>query len=738
MKSIFTICFLCSFFLTYAQETEEEEADSTVTTFLSEVTISANRWEQNIREVPGRITTINKALIQLQNPQTAADLLGASNNVYIQKSQLGGGSPMIRGFATNRVMLVVDGVRMNNAIFRSGNVQNVISLDPNAIQETEVLFGPGSVMYGSDAIGGVMDFHTLKPAFSQDHKLMFKGNALLRYSSANKERTAHADFNIGLKNWSFLSSITRSIYDDLEMGSRGPVEYKRPDYVERVNDEDVVRQNSNPNLQLFTGYDQWNAMQKISFQSGNWINLTYAFHYSQTSDYARYDRLILREEDELSNAEWYYGPQKWMMHSLNFTYSKPSVLFDQSKLLFAYQDYEESRHNRAFGGSRRTDRTENVKAFSINADLDKQLSDITTLIYGAEFITNNVRSEASRYNVNNGSTEPWSTRYPDDADWRSTAAYLGFRVKPIEKLSINLSGRFTNIYTHAVFGKTFFDFPFSDATLNNNALNGSLGVVLSPNKSLKIYSNLSTGFRAPNVDDIGKVFDSSQGEVVVPNPDLDPEYAYNAEIGFAMSIEKKVELDFAAYHSVINNAIARGTSSFNGQDSINYDGELSRVLSFQNISEIWVAGIQAGLSIKFAEHFSFRTNINYQRGKEKDPETNRDNSPTHIAPLFGSTHLLLTKEKLKLDVYTNYNGEISYENLALTERSDSHLYAKDANGNPYAPSWWTLNFKSSFKINRVLSLDAGIENILDKRYRPYSSGISAPGRNFIISLRATL
>ncbi|MCB0839500.1 MAG: TonB-dependent receptor plug domain-containing protein, partial [Bacteroidetes bacterium] len=125
---------------------------------LDAVVVSATRWRQNSSNVPSKIVPITQREVNLQNPQTAADLLGISGKVYIQKSQQGGGSPMIRGFATNRLLYTVDGVRMNNAIFRGGNIQNVINLDPLAIENAEVLFGPGSVIYGSDAIGGVMSF----------------------------------------------------------------------------------------------------------------------------------------------------------------------------------------------------------------------------------------------------------------------------------------------------------------------------------------------------------------------------------------------------------------------------------------------------------------------------------------------------------------------------------------------------------------------------------------------------
>ena len=164
---------------------------------LDHVVISATKSMQSARDVPNRITKITSREVALQNPQTAADMLGVSGEVFIQKSQQGGGSPMIRGFSTNRLLYAVDGVRMNTAIFRSGNLQNVISLDPFAIESTEVFFGPGSVIYGSDAIGGVMSFQTLTPNFSQTADALISGSALARYSYANNEKTGHFDLNLG-------------------------------------------------------------------------------------------------------------------------------------------------------------------------------------------------------------------------------------------------------------------------------------------------------------------------------------------------------------------------------------------------------------------------------------------------------------------------------------------------------------------------------------------------------------
>ena len=696
--------------------------------------VSANRWEQNIREVSNRISKINSSLIQFQNPQTAADLVGASNQVFIQKSQLGGGSPMIRGFATNRVLLVVDGVRMNNAIFRSGNVQNVISLDANAIDDAEVIFGPGSVIYGSDAIGGVMDFHTLTPTLSKTGKPEFSLNGLTRYSSANQEYTNHLDLNIGLKKFALVTSFTHSEYDHLRMGSHGPTTYLRPEYQTRINGVDTVLRNSDPTVQINSGYSQDNFLQKILFQPNENISIQYSFHFSNTSDVPRYDRLILKNEDgTFPSSEWYYGPQQWVMHTVQASANKATPVWDHVRVTLAYQNYQESRHNRNFRSNTRTNRFEEVGSFSANIDADKQFNK-TTLFYGAEVVTNQVGSTAYRENIVSGTKAPATTRYPDGSHWQSTAAYLSAKYKLSDQVLLNGSARVSHVKTEASFDLDLFPFPFTDAHVNNTAVNGSIGMVYTPTSDWKVYANLATGFRAPNVDDIGKVFDSQPGDVVVPNPDLKPEYAYNAEAGFVVR-EGNFTLDFAAYYSFVDQAIARAATTFNGEDSIDYDGTLSRVLSQQNISSVKVGGLQVGLDWSVTQNLQVTSNINWQRGKETYPDSTRIYSPTHVAPWFGSTHIIFSKGTIKADLFANYNGSIDFKNLALSERADRHLYAKDRNGNPYAPSWGTLNFKASIIASNHFTVDVGMENILDSRYRPYSSGISAAGRNVLVALR---
>lgn len=707
--------------------------------FLGEVVVAAHRWEQDQTEVPQRIEKIAAKEIALQNPQTAADLLGATGQVYIQKSQQAGGSPMLRGFSTNRVLLVVDGVRMNNAIFRTGNLQNVISLDAGSVESAEVLFGPGSVMYGSDAIGGVMDFHTLGPRLSSTGKAELTGSSFTRFSSANREKTGHVHLNVGLQKWAFATSITYSDYDDLRTGSRGNRSFLRPDYQAVMDGEDVYRVNPDPQRQVASGYGQYNLMQKVRFKPAKAWNLEYAFHHSATSDAPRYDRLYLKHEDgTFTHAQWYYGPQRWTMNRLAVQHNQSALLYDQLRVVAAHQCYQESRHDRRMGDNRLRHQTENVDAYSLNLDLDKKLGKKLNLFYGAEAVYNRVGSRAHREHIKTGAFTPIATRYPDGATWQSYAAYAQVKYNLHPGWVLNGGVRYSYVGSEAAFDTTLFAFPFTTARVRAGAVNGSLGAVFKPSAAWQLYLNGATGYRAPNIDDIGKVFESEPGSVVVPNPALQPEYAYSAEVGTAGLLGNAFKMNLSVYYTFLDGALARRNYTFNGQDSIAYDGQRSRVQAIQNLASAYVWGVQAGLDAQLGRGFKWSGTLTYQRGEEQSDESLTYYPLRHVPPTFGSTHLRYERKRYRVDLYAVYNAEMKYDRLALSEREDSAPYAKDAAGLPFVPGWYTLNCKAAWYIHPHLVLNAGVENITDQLYRPYASGISAPGRNFILALRAQL
>ncbi len=710
---------------------------------MQEVVVAANRWEQAPEEVPQDIVSITAREITFQNPQTAADLLHYTGEIFVQKSQQGGGSPMLRGFAANSVLLVVDGVRMNNAIYRSGNLQNVINLDPNVLEGAEVVFGPGSVLYGSDALGGVMDFHTKTPPLSTSGKILVQGSAFARYATANNEKTGHLDLSLGGKKISALTSLTFSDFDDLRAGSNYYEDFpdfgKRRAYVQTIVDadgsfEDDIVPNKHPEIQRFSGYKQLDILQKLRYHPSSLIDLTYSFHYSNTSDIPRYDRLIEQKEpgnpdSPFSSAEWYYGPQKWMLHSLQAGFFHPSSLYSQAKITAGFQDYEESRNDRKFGRPELRSRTEAVKMYTLNADFDKEFSPLSQLFYGLEGIVNEVDSYGETMDIVSGIREATAPRYPDGGSQTySAAAYGSYQYQLEENLIANAGARYTLYRLRSHLSNTHYDFPFEDIKLNTSALNGNLGMVYKPAR-WKFSTHFSTGFRAPNVDDVAKVFDSEPGVVVVPNPGLKPEYTYNLEGSLGYGIKDKLQFQATAYVTWLTDAMVRRSFTFNGQDSIVYDGELSKVEALVNTNRAIIYGLSSSLRILLYKGLSFSQQITFTDGEDLSEEV----PLRHTPPLFGLSSLQYQARGFKTELFVVFNGKKEWDDLAPSEQAKTHLYTA-AGSLP----WHTWNIRLSGQLTKHLQLNTGLENIFDKHYRPYSSGISAAGRNLYITLRAYL
>ncbi|MDH5475317.1 MAG: TonB-dependent receptor [Cyclobacteriaceae bacterium] len=710
-----------------------------------EVVIAANKWEQNKEEVPNEILSISAHEIQNAQAQTVADLLQKTGQIFVQKSQLGGGSPTLRGFAANRILIVVDGVRMNNAIFRSGNLQNIISIDPNVLQEAEVVFGPGSVIYGSDALGGVMDFHTISPTFSKEKYI--KANAMSRYSSANQEKTSHLDIRLGSKKLTFVSSFSYSDFNDLKTGRKYNADYgdfgKRHYFAERVNGQDTIMTNDVISLQKFTGFSQWSTVNKIRYTPTEKIELNYGVYHSNTSNFPRYDRLSQPSVSGLKSAEWYYGPQKWTMQRLELHLSNRNRLYNEAKIITSYQLFNESRHDRKFGNDLRRHQLEKVKVITLNTDFNKNFKK-NELYYGIEFIHNTVISQAHRENIITGEISNTNSRYPDGGSQLSSfSGYLSHKYHLSKQVTSSVGARYnwvtlrgTSTNTDAiVYGFNTFD-------IKNNTVSGSFGLAYLPSHTTKINFNASTGFRSPNIDDVGKVFEIDDDQdgtpiIIIPNPDLKPEYSYNAEIGVSQKIYKKIKISAVGYYTHLTNAIVRGPITINGQTATEINGVISELRAQINTNEAYIYGGSVNLDWELPYSLSLQSSYTITKGKDKT-----NNQPLrHTTPNFGKTTLDYTFKTLTIAFYSEYNGNRYRKDIPTTEIDDkSYLYAShisDSNKDG-SPSWTTFNIKMNIKFKKIFTISTAVENLADLHYRPYSSGISAPGRNFIISISAKL
>jgi hemoglobin/transferrin/lactoferrin receptor protein len=339
-------------------------------------------------------------------------------------------------------------------------------------------------------------------------------------------------------------------------------------------------------------------------------------------------------------------------------------------------------------------------------------------------------------NQNTGEGTIINSRYPDGSTWSTGSVYVGTMHDATERLTVSAGMRFNWTALECAFDTALFPYPVTATSLVNSAVTGNLGLAYRPGSDWKLSLDLSTGFRAPNIDDIGKVFDSEPGALIVPNPDLVPEYAYSVEAGIERTINERVRIRSNAYYVLLDNAMVRRPFTLNGQDSIDFAGEASRVDAIQNAAQANVVGVLVAVDASLWRGLGLMLRYNWQRGVEQDDANTTDVPLRHAPPPFGQAGLSWNKDRLRVELFSMFSGGFTFEQLAPSEQAKFPIYPRDENGDPFSPSWYTLNLKGSYQINKQLQLSGGVENFTDQRYRPYSSGISAPGRNFILALRA--
>lgn len=731
---LFLLIALCCQSLLQGQT---KSADTTLqVVHIHETVVSANRGSQARTAVAQQVQVLRRKEIEQLNAQSTADLIQNSGTAFVQKSQQGGGSPVLRGFEASRVLLVVDGIRMNNAIYRAGHLQNVITMDNAMLDRAEVLYGPASTTYGTDALGGAICFYTKNPTFSAyENKPVSKGTAFFRYGSVNNEKTLHADASLGGRRLATILSFTASDFGDLRMGKNpGPKGRfgERPYYSERINGVDSLVRNSDPFVQKFSGYRQLDIMSKTIFRPNARISHTLNLQLSTSSDIPRYDRLTDPGGggQGLASSEWYYGPQDRQMIAYSIDV-KNIGWFDAFQTTVNWQGIRESRHNRNFAAPRITRRIEEVGVLGLVSELGKSWG-AQSLRIGLDGQYNGVLSEAYRENVNTGERSTQSTRYPDGGSEMFNISVFGTHTwqKKAWTFSEGLRAGFAGL--NATFdSKEFFPFPFNTTSQRNPVASAHLGAVWNGASGWRLAANAATGFRVPNVDDLAKVFDSAVGDVIVPNPDLKPEKTFNLDLNISKQVTDRLRWENVFWGTLLRDAIVTDVFTLDGQDSIFYasDTEKSRVLANQNARKARIFGYSSALEADITGQWAAYASISFTKGEILESEDG--NKPLdHIPPVFGRAGVRWHVPKASVEAWSLFNGKKDigdYNN----EGEDNEQYAP-ADG---MPGWFTLNLRGSYKITSLLTIQAGIDNLLDRQYRNFASGINAPGRNLWATLR---
>ena len=722
---------------------------------LDEVILSVARSESNANEIAEKVSVIKAEDLYLTAPSSGAEMLELSPGIRIQKSQGGGGSPVIRGFEANRVLIVVDGVRMNNAIYRSGHLQNSITIDPNNIDRVEIIYGSSSVGYGSDALGGVVHYYTKNPTIKDSIKI--KSSFSSNYNTANSSISNSFSTNYSEETWGMFSTISISKFGNIKMGERREHGYQswglNNYYSEnsRYNFKDQPSYNEEPNLQQNTDYSQVDFFQKFLFKLPyqNLLNLN--IQYSESSDIDRYDKLSEEKNGELKFSEWYYGPQKRLLVSPSLKFFSQNPLLKRGRITLAYQMVQESRINRKFSSLIRSSQLEKVNLFSLNGDFDTSFDNGHAVSYGIEGTVNRVTSNAYSQNIvingneisNLGPKTNIPTRYPSDgSSYKSFAMYVNWTWNMNDFFTFNAGTRLTYTGLRASWKESAsINAQLSNVKLNSSALTTTLSMTLRPSKKFQVMTVLSSGFRNPNIDDIGKIRENN-GILVVPNTFLKPEYAYNLDLGINYkSLNELTYLSLRTFATVISRHIVRddfiifSDNTTPDESTILYNGEEVTTIANKNLGNRFIHGYSIDGFSYFSRSLKLNGSLSYVKGDE-----NETYGPMpSISPIFGTISGEYTKDKIKISALYKFSGDKSPKDYSLGGEDgleETPVITENSNGIIYAgtPKWSDFSIYTNYDISEDVKIRIALTNIFDNHYRTFASGISAPGRSFQIGL----
>jgi len=673
---------------------------------LEEITIHTTL---NVEDNKTQIIRLDRKEISKSLSSNTAELLEKSTAIVIQKSQNGGGSPNIRGFEANRILLIVDGVKLNNTIYRSGHLQNILSIDQNIIDNLSVLHGPSSIFYGSGALGGAIVINTINPYYSEKNQTSFKS----QYESSSNSFINHIHNISKFKNISNLISISHKKFGNLKMGKNRLHGYDNWGIEEFATEK---------HTQLFGNYSQIDINNKTHFKLNENSEIVVNNQFSTSTNIDRFDKL-----NDVSNGDpkykyWYYGPQERLLNSIKYTNKKATYYADEIELLLSHQHITESRHKQKTTDDFITNRIENIRLYDSKLSFNKKYKK-WDLNYGISGRYQNLQSVANT-NYEDNTVRFSTTRYPDNG-----SQVFSFSSFLLTEYHIN-----TNI-------KSFNAIRFDKENLNsyfseNNLFNLSDKIELQ-NSNISTSNNLSyylgdksfislsvyNAFRNPNVDDVGKVFSKIDGIVVVPNKNLQSEKIFSTELMYRLT-NKNNKTEFCVFSTNLKDAIAKRDITINEQDSILYDGEMMKMIANTNINSAKMFGINFNFYQKLSPKIDFSFNSSYVNGKSSD------SLPlAHIPPLSVRGELnFKSNYKSEITLYTKYNTWKKAINFDANGVDNLEEATVDG-----TPSWYTLNLRYSKQLNNI-NISVSCENILDAHYKTFASALSASGRKFIVSL----
>ncbi len=672
---------------------------------LNRVVVTATCTNRCVTDVSYPINVVSEESIRERNAKTTAEALREETGIFVQKTSHGGGSAIIRGLSSNQILILVDGIRLNNSTYRLGNHQYLTTIDNLDVDRIEVVRGPTSVLYGSDALGGTINVITKIPKIGSSNSGSMDVNysLLSRYASADEEKTARAEFLLSSSKFAFLTGFSYKNYGDLRRGanSRYP----------------QLEKSTNGLKQTPTGFKAYDFDSKLIYAITPFQTLTLAYQMAKKIDVPRYDKY-----ENSGYFRWVYQPQNRNLVYLVYENKLQGKFINSLRASLSYHRQEEGRDTQKVVTSPLTKEKDDVRTTGFTFKLNSLFKQ-HFFTYGTEIYLDNVTSERFYIDSETGVSEKdIRGRYPDEAKYNSFGLFLQDEIALTQKWKAITGLRFSYFTTHFTIPTEPAAVQFGKIKQNFHSLTGSLGLIRKVNDKIFFNANIAQAFRAPNLSDISKLGESKGKTYEVPNTNLKPEKMLSLDSGFKFDFSRlKGELSF--YYSRISGLLASAPTTYNGSSTIEINGTTYKVKTKKNIGNAFIRGTEIEMNYYLMPKLVFLFNLTSTYGQN----TTANEPVGGIPPTFGLMGLEWRGENFHLYFYSRFARK--QNRLSQDNKDDPRIPPGGT------PNWQTVNFRTAFNVKNWGSIEFAAENIFDINYREYRSGINGPGRNFILSFK---
>ncbi|MBL9116641.1 MAG: TonB-dependent receptor [Verrucomicrobiaceae bacterium] len=665
---------------------------------LSEVVVTATRSELDPYLAPHVVETLEANDIIERQARSVPEALRQMSGISVQKTSNGQGSPYIRGFTGFRTLALIDGVRFNNSIFRDGPNEYWNTIDALSMSGFELVQGQGSVLYGSDAIGGTLNLLTKRAAYESETagEFFIHGNTFHRYSTAEQSYIGRVETQMGVGGeWGLHLGASLKSFGDV-IGAEVGTQEK-------------------------TGYDEWSYDARLDMRlSPNW-ELTAAHQYLDQDD-------AWRTHSTRYGISWQgteIGSDKLRVfdHSRQLSYLKLSGtdlngFIDRATITLSYQNGDEIQDRIKDDGKREYSGFE-IQTYGVDIQLESDTG-LGKLVYGVDYYDDNVDSFRRDYKPS-GALNKVRIQGPigDDSSYDLLGVYLQDEVKLNDRFTLFLGGR----YSHAEADIGKYEDP---ETEQQNSFNGSwdnavfsarLTADLDKEGHFKLYGGVSQGFRAPNLSDLSRLDIARSGELETPVTDLDPEKFTNFEIGLKASTGKFTG-GLAYFYTDINDMIVRRPTG----RTVGGDKEVTKA----NAGSGFIHGVEVNAAYEFNDHWSVFGNFTWLEGESEafpgdGPKSQRE-PISKMQPIIANAGVRWATESKNFWVELVGTAASRADKLSSADREDDQRIPPGG-----TPGYTLLSLRSGWQVTQNVLLLASLENILDEDYRAHGSGSNEPG-----------